>query len=235
MSDIVRGVRAAHVFNAVHVTVLDYGIGNLLNVVRALEHCGAVVRVAANAGEVTGAGALPDRMVLPGVGAFGHAMAELRLRGFDDLVKRYADTERPFLGICVGAQLLLDVGEEHSSNGVHAGLGLIPGRVQPVANTAPTGQRLRIPHIGWSGLQTPPARASWHKTPLACTAPGEPVYFVHSFAAVPTNEAHRLADTYYGGVRICAAVARGAVYGCQFHPERSAAAGLGMLSSFLAL
>ena len=217
------------------VTVLDYGIGNLLNVVRALEHCGATVRVATRASDVTEGGDMPERMVLPGVGAFGDAMDELRLRGFDDLVKRFVATERPFMGICVGAQLLFDVGEEHSSQGEHVGLGLIPGRVQPVPATTPGGQSLRIPHIGWSGLQLPPARADWHGTPLAGMASGEPVYFVHSFAPVPTHEAHRLADTSYHGVRICAAVAHGHIYGCQFHPERSAAAGLGILRQFLTL
>ena len=218
--------------NLQNVTVIDYGIGNLLNVVRALEHCGATVQVVAQASEV---GAMPDRMVLPGVGAFGDAMDELRLRGFDDLVKRYAATERPFLGICVGAQLLFDVGEEHSSNGVHAGLGLIPGRVQPLPALAPTGQSLRIPHIGWSGLQLAQSRVSWEGTPLSGLARGEPVYFVHSFAPVPTHEKHRLADTSYHGVRICAAVARDNLYGCQFHPERSATAGLDILRQFLTL
>ena len=212
-----------------NVTVIDYGIGNLLNVVRALQHCGAQVRVVACSTELT---VLPDRLVLPGVGAFGDAMAELQLRGFDDLVKRYAATERPFLGICVGAQLLLDVGEEH---GGHPGLGLIPGRVQPVPAMTPDGRPLRIPHIGWSGLQVPPALATWDGTPLSGVALGEPVYFVHSFAPVPTHEKHRLADTSYHGVRICAAVARDHIYGCQFHPERSAAAGLGILRQFLTL
>ena len=215
------------------VTVLDYGIGNLLNVVRALEYCGATVRVAAQASELS---EMPDRMVLPGVGAFGDAMHEMRLRGFDDLVKRYAATERPFLGICVGAQLLFDVGEEHSDG--HAGrpgLGLIPGRVQPVPAVAQDGKCLRIPHIGWSGLQPAESSASWDGTPLSGLTPGEPVYFVHSFAPVPAHEKHRLADTSYHGVRICAAVARDHIYGCQFHPERSAAAGLGILRQFLTL
>ena len=114
------------------VTVLDYGIGNLLNVVRALEHHGARVTVATAATEVQ---TLPDRLVLPGVGAFGDAAAELSQRGFGDLIHRFVATQRPFLGICVGAQLLFDTGEEH---GEHAGLGLIPGRVQAVPATAPT-------------------------------------------------------------------------------------------------
>jgi len=212
-----------------HVTVIDYGIGNLLNVVRALEHCGATVQVAEQAAQVT---TLPDRLVLPGVGAFADAMTELCLRGFDDLVKRYVDTERPFLGICVGAQILFELSEEH---GEHAGLGLIPGRVQPVPAVDAAGKSLRVPHIGWSGLVCPPMRRSWGGTILAAVQPGEPVYFVHSYAPVPTHEAHRLADTDYHGVRICAAVARDQIYGCQFHPERSAASGLGMLAAFLEL
>jgi glutamine amidotransferase len=211
------------------VTVIDYGIGNLLNVVRALQHCGADVTVVNNATQVPD---LPDRLVLPGVGAFADGMLELKARGFDDLVKRFALTERPFLGICVGAQMLFDVGEEF---GDHAGLGLIPGRVMPVPSVDLSGNAHRIPHIGWSALQMPANRSSWKNTILDRIESQEPMYFVHSFAPVPTDEAHRLADTYYNGARICAAVARGSIYGCQFHPERSAQHGLGILSSFLAL
>lgn len=211
------------------VTVIDYGIGNLLNVVRALRHCGAEVTVVDHSSQVA---VLPDRLVLPGVGAFADGMTELEKRGFDDLVKRYAQTERPLLGICVGAQMLFDVGEEF---GEHDGLGLIPGRVMPVAAVGMDGKPHRIPHIGWSALALPAARTSWSKTVLNQVTPGEPMYFVHSFAPVPVNEEHRLADTIYDGVRICAAVARGSIYGCQFHPERSAAHGLTILSGFLEL
>ncbi|MES2190299.1 MAG: imidazole glycerol phosphate synthase subunit HisH [Pseudomonadota bacterium] len=211
------------------VTVIDYGIGNLLNVVRALRHCGAEVTVVDHASQVT---VMPDRLVLPGVGAFADGMTELKNRGFDDMVKAYARTERPFLGICVGAQMLFDVGEEF---GAHDGLGLIPGRVMPVAAKGVGGEPHRIPHIGWSALELPTARASWDRTVLNQVNPGEPMYFVHSFAPVPDNEEHRLADTYYDGVRICAAVARGSIYGCQFHPERSAAHGLTILSGFMEL
>ena len=211
------------------VTVIDYGIGNLLNVVRALQRCGAEVIVVDNATQVS---ELPDKLVLPGVGAFGDGMLELKARGFDDLVKRFAMTERPFLGICVGAQMLFDVGQEF---GDHAGLGLIPGRVVAVPHLDESGKTHRIPHIGWSALQKPMARDSWKNTILGGTKPLEAMYFVHSFAPMPTNEEHRLADTYYNGVRICAAVASGSIYGCQFHPERSAQYGLDILSTFLTL
>ncbi|MCW5221409.1 imidazole glycerol phosphate synthase subunit HisH [Verminephrobacter aporrectodeae] len=211
------------------VTVMDYGIGNLLNVVRALQHCGASVRVVECA---TAVPALPERLVLPGVGAFMGGMAEMRQRGFDDLVRRFGATGRPFLGICAGVQMLFDVGEEF---GEHPGLGLIPGRVKPVAEATPAGGSHRIPHIGWSALGRSAARPTWAHSPLAQMPEGESVYFVHSFAPVPANEAHRLADTFYDGVRICAAVGRDNIWGCQFHPERSGEHGLGVLRSFLAL
>jgi imidazole glycerol-phosphate synthase subunit HisH len=211
------------------VMVIDYGIGNLLNVVRALRACGAEVTVVDHANQVS---QLPERMVLPGVGAFIDGMQELRKRGFDDLVKRFADTQRPFLGICVGAQMLFEVGEEFEE---HPGLGLIEGRVKAVPAIDTNGKPHRIPHIGWSALQRPFARPSWQGSLLADVAEREPAYFVHSFAPNPTHEADRLADTHYNGVRICAAVQRGALMGCQFHPERSAGAGLSMLKRFMRL
>jgi glutamine amidotransferase len=211
------------------VTVIDYGIGNLLNVVRALQRCGAVVSVVEQAGEVR---LLPGRLVLPGVGAFACGVAEMRQRGFDDFVKRFADSGQPFLGICVGAQMLFEVSEEF---GHHQGLGLIPGRVQRVAANTPDGAIHRIPHVGWSSLVRPVGRDTWSKTPLSDFTQGQAVYFVHSFAPVPRDEAHRLADTYYDGVRICAAVGRDNIWGCQFHPERSGEHGLAVLKSFLEL
>ncbi|WP_265287738.1 imidazole glycerol phosphate synthase subunit HisH [Verminephrobacter eiseniae] len=211
------------------VTVIDYGIGNLLNVVRALQHCGASVRVVQDA---AGLQAMPERLVLPGVGAFIGGMVEMRQRGLDDLMRRFAATGRPLLGICVGAQMLFDAGQEF---GEHPGLGLLAGRVQPVPEATPSGGRHRIPHIGWSALVRPPARATWAHSPLAQMPEGQSMYFVHSFAPVPADEAHRLADTFYDGVRICAAVGRDNIWGCQFHPERSAEHGLGVLRSFLAL
>jgi glutamine amidotransferase len=207
------------------VTVIDYGIGNLLNMARALEHCGATVRLVEKASP---ADLDAPRLVLPGVGAFGDGMAELRARGFDDLVRRFADTGRPFLGICVGMQMMFDASEEM---GEHAGLGLLAGRVVAVPALAVDGSAQRIPHIGWRPLQ--PA-SPWAGTLLDGVAPGERAYFVHSFAARPQDPAVRLADVDYGGHAICAAVHRDNLHGCQFHPERSAHAGLAMLQRFVA-
>ncbi|MEO7547356.1 MAG: imidazole glycerol phosphate synthase subunit HisH [Ramlibacter sp.] len=211
------------------VMVIDYGIGNLLNVVRALQHNNAEVTVVDQAADV---GELPERLVLPGVGAFAGGMAEMRQRGFEELVLRFAQTQRPFLGICVGAQMLFTTGEEF---GQHSGLGLIAGTVKPVPALRPDGLTHRIPHIGWSGLHRPGGRRTWQGTPLARFAEGDAAYFVHSFAPEPADEAHRLADTYYDGVCICAAVGKDNLWGCQFHPERSGEAGLAILSAFLEL
>lgn len=207
------------------VTVLDYGIGNLLNVLRALEHCGAAIRVVDRA---TPDAVQSSRMVLPGVGAFGDGMAELRTRGFDDLVRRFADTGRPFLGICVGMQMMFEASEEM---GEHAGLGLLQGRVRAIPPTTSDGAPHRVPHIGWRPLA---ASRDWKGTLLEEVVPGERAYFVHSFTADPAEAQDRLADVDYDGRRICAAVQRGNLAGCQFHPERSADAGLGILRRFLA-
>lgn len=208
------------------VTLIDYGIGNLLNMVRALEHCGASVRVIDHPGA---ADVDAERLILPGVGAFGDGMRELKARGFDDLVLRFADTGRPFLGICVGMQMMFDSSQEM---GEHAGLGLVAGAVLPVPPTGLDGQPHRVPHIGWKPLRT---ATPWADTPMADVQPGDRVYFVHSFCGHPADPAVRLADVDYDGRTLCAAIHRDNLFGCQFHPERSADAGLRMLRRFLAL
>jgi glutamine amidotransferase len=207
------------------VSVVDYDIGNLYSVQRALETVGATVRWASDAAAVASA----DRLVLPGVGAFADCMRGLRERGLADAVRSHALSGRPLLGICVGMQMLADASEEF---GEHQGLGLIPGRVRAVPSYNTAGRRHNIPHIGWSALTRPAAR-DWHGTPLQATAEGTSVYLVHSFAFEPAHDSDRLADCHYGGHRICAAIGRGRLFGTQFHPEKSGPAGLAMLATFL--
>ncbi len=142
-------------------------------------------------------------------------------------MRRFAQTGRPFLGICVGLQMLFDGSEEM---GEHEGLGLIAGKVVAVPPATTEGEPQRIPHIGWRPLL--PA-ADWVGTIFEQVAPAERAYFVHSFSAQPSDPTVRLADVDYGGHRLCAAVHRDNIYGCQFHPERSAHAGLAMLERFL--
>jgi glutamine amidotransferase len=211
---------------SIPVTVLDYGIGNQLNMLRALEHCGASVKVVQK-GSPEDVNA--ERLVLPGVGAFGDGMNELRARGFDDLVKRFAQTGRPFLGICVGMQVMFEASEEM---GEHEGLGLLAGRVKAVPAVGADGTPHRIPHIGWRPLES---TSPWAGSILADLPARERVYFVHSFAAQPARAGVELAHADYDGVSVCAAVRQDNLHGCQFHPERSGEAGLGVLRRFLAL
>jgi glutamine amidotransferase len=208
------------------VTVVDYGIGNLYSVTRALEVCGASVRLTATHEHIEDA----ERVVLPGVGAFEDGMKGLAQRGQAGPIKRFIEAGRPFLGICVGMQLLLEVGEEF---GEHAGLGIVPGRVVPIPATGADGKPHRIPHIGWSALVPPESETDWSGTILAGLPENPAVYFVHSFAPVPANQKHRLADCQYDGRRISAVIREGNTYGCQFHPEKSGPAGLHILQNFL--
>ena len=172
-----------------------------------------------------------ERLVLPGVGAFGDAMEALGRRGLIEPVQEYAKSGRPFLGICIGMQLMFDGGEEF---GDHEGLGLIPGRVVAIPDTDAHGQPHKVPHIGWTRLDAPDTTPSWDDTILAGLSADDWVYFVHSFAAIPTDDRHRLADSDYGGRTISAVVRRGSLWGCQFHPEKSGSVGIAVLSRFLA-
>lgn len=210
------------------VTVVDYGVGNLLSVQRALEACGGATVMATTAEEVLRA----ERLVLPGVGAFHACIDALRRRRLLDSLLSFAETKRPLLGICVGMQMLLDYGTEF---GEHEGLRLIPGHVAAVPANGSDGQPHKIPHIGWSRLIRPAEAPSWQHGILA-DLPDEPeVYFVHSFAANPDDPQQRLADCDYHGRKICAVVGRDNIHGCQFHPEKSGPVGLKILSRFLAL
>jgi len=208
------------------VTVIDYGVSNLLNVVRALEHCGADVIIADDPAQLETA----ERLVLPGVGAFADGMDLLRRRSMGDAICRYVETERPFLGICLGMQMMFDTSSEF---GRHAGLGLIRGAVVEIPGTGLDGRPHKIPHIGWTELCLPPTRSHWNSTLFEAVDPGAAMYFVHSFMAVPTNEDDRLADCLYDGVRISAAIQVGNVFGCQFHPEKSGELGLQILRTFM--
>ena len=209
------------------ITVIDYGVGNLLSVQRGLEHCGARVTLTSNPDVVVAA----KRVVLPGVGAFSNAMQALKDRGMVQALQAVAKSGMPLLGICLGMQLLLEESEEF---GLTKGLGLIPGRVVPVPTQSVPGEPQKIPHIGWNGLVVSESRGDWAGTLLRDNAQGEAVYFVHSYMAVPTESAHRLADCIYGGHRVSAAICKDRITGCQIHPEKSGELGLKILRRFCA-
>ena len=213
---------------SVEVTVVDYDAGNLFSVSRAVETCGGTVVLAETPDQIASA----RRLILPGVGAFSAGMAALEERRLVDAIIRYAESGRPLLGICLGMQLLMDVGEEF---GRHRGLGLIGGTVVPVPGRGIDNQPHPIPHIGWNQLRPANGEVSWTEKILDGVTAGQAVYFVHSFMAEPTDPNHRIADSYYDGQRVTAIIGRDAIIGVQFHPEKSAATGLGMIANFMAM
>ena len=160
--------------------------------------------------------------MLPGVGAFADGMAALCESGLAAPLVEKARAGTPLLGICLGMQMLF---EESSEGGAHAGLGLVPGRVQRLPAQALDGAPQPVPNIGWCALQPAGGRKDFSGTPLAGIGPGAQCYFVHSYEAKPAQAACRLADISYGGRPVCAAVQSGRVLGCQFHPEKSAGSG----------
>lgn len=199
------------------IAIIDYGMGNLRSVQKALEslsHEALITDDPARLREAT-------HVILPGVGAFGDAMERLRATGLDRAVRELADAGKPLLGICLGMQLLF---ESSTEGGYHEGLGLIPSAIVRF----PADMGLKVPHMGWNSL-TPRAGC-----PLYAGVEKKPyVYFVHSYYAAEISDAWTAATCEYG-VTFTAAVQRGNVFGTQYHPEKSSAAGLAMLKNFVA-
>lgn len=209
------------------VVVIDYGMGNLLSVRRGIEACDGDVEVTAEPEKI----ATAERLILPGVGAFKDGMKELHDRGQVEAIQMFLSTERPFLGICLGMQMLMSESEEYGS---HKGLGIVPGKVIEIPRDDLDGMRMRkIPHIGWSALRYSSSRKDWNNTILQDTSEGEHFYFVHSFMAVPNDGDDVLAECVYEDLPITACVNRDNIMGCQFHPEKSGRGGLKILDRFL--
>lgn len=201
-------------------SIVDYGVGNLFSLKSSLRFVGADVTVTGEAEEIRRA----DRIILPGVGAFGDAAKKLRERGLDAVVTDEALRGKPLLGICLGMQLLFEKSLEF---GEHAGLGLLPGTVRPLAEVLPDAYK--IPQIGWNALNI-----TMPDCPiLKYIREGDCVYFVHSYHAVGCGASLAASAEY--GVDVTAAVASGNVYGCQFHPEKSGVVGLSILKAFCEL
>jgi len=206
------------------VVIIDYGVGNLLSVKRAIEECDAEPIISSEPNVITHA----DRVILPGVGAFANGMRALESLGLVEVIKAIAAARVPLLGICLGMQLLFDESEEH---GLTRGIGIIPGRVISVPSFGSDGTRLKMPHIGWGEL-IPSGNTSWNETILQDLTRGDPLYFLHSFMAEPRSQQMRIADCLYGGKPIPAVIHNGNTYGCQFHPEKSGKKGIKILKRF---
>jgi glutamine amidotransferase len=199
------------------IGIIDYGLGNLKSVSNAFRALGFDAFIASRPDELDRA----DRVVLPGVGAFEGAIAELRRGGWDGRVKGTAARGVPLIGICLGMQLLFEISYE---NGEHKGLGIFPGHVGRIPDAAVPGRRLKIPQVGWNRLEMR------KKSSILPQSGGAYVYFVHSYYAV-TPEEYVTAVTDYGS-EITAAVENASVFGVQFHPEKSGEQGLGILRRF---
>ena len=206
------------------VAVIDYGMGNLHSVAKALEHTGSVdkVIVTSEAEQIMAA----DRVVLPGVGAIRDCMAEIRRLGVDQVVREVIKS-KPFLGVCVGMQALMDFSEEN--DGVDC-LGILPGRVSFFGNslTDPdTGASLKVPHMGWNQVHQEMDHPLWENIPQDSR-----FYFVHSYYVTPKDDAYLAASARHG-VAFAAAVAHENIFAAQFHPEKSQHAGLQLYDNFL--
>lgn len=206
------------------IVILDYTLGNLFNVQRAFDFINCRTTISSDPEEVYSA----DKIILPGVGAFGEGIKQLKSKGLDIAVKEAAKKGKPILGICLGMQLLLSESEEH---GNHEGLDLIPGKVLRFDSHS-EGDNFKIPQIGWNRISTP-VNTSWDGTILG-TLPNECcMYFVHSYYVKVDNPENSLANTTYGYNEFCSVVKNDNVLGCQFHPERSGKDGLKILENFL--
>jgi glutamine amidotransferase len=197
--------------------IIDYGMGNLRSVEKALEAAGGQARLSSDPDAVRRA----ERLILPGVGAFGDAMENLRRSGLERAILDAVGSGKPLLGLCLGLQLLFDESEEF---GRHDGLRLIPGKVRKFQGAA-----LRVPHVGWNQVE------SVRQDPLLDGIPdGSYFYFVHSYYVEPGGAADVLCRTEYG-LPFCSVARRGNIWGAQFHPEKSQTAGRQLLRNFLAM
>lgn len=201
------------------VTIIDYGIGNLRSLEKAFQAVGVEVLRTDDPERVREA----TRLVLPGVGAFGACIAEIRRRGLEQAILEAVNRGTPLLGVCAGLQLLFEESEEH---GHHRGLGLLPGRVIRFPETTPDGQRLKIPHMGWNTITRHQVGGLLDGIPE-----GAFFYFVHSYYAAATRPEDVLASSTYG-IPFPAIVGRDRVFGVQFHPEKSQQYGLRILKNF---
>ena len=203
------------------IAIIDYGVGNLFSLCSSLQSIGAEAIVTPDPDTIRAA----DRIILPGVGAFADAAEKLRATGLDQVLLEEAARGKKIMGICLGMQMLF---EESFEYGIHKGLGLIPGRVVPMAGYIPEG--LKIPHIGWNPLIL---KGEGKHPLLKYVEEGDCVYFVHSYFATDCTESVIATAEY--GKELTAAVAKGNVMGCQFHPEKSGKVGLSILKAFCEL
>lgn len=207
-----------------NIVVIDYGIGNIKSIKNAFEELGVKVTLSRKKEDILNA----DGVILPGVGAFSHGMNNLIKYNLVEIIKEYVKTDKPLLGICLGMQMMLEESEEF---GLTKGLGLIKGKVikLPVYQS----NKVKLPHVSWNEIKN--KNIKWQNTILNNIPSNSDMYFVHTFVVKPDNDNEVLSVTEYKGVEFCSSVKKNNIYGCQFHPEKSAEIGLSIIKNFINL
>ncbi len=208
------------------ISIIDYGLSNIFSVEHAFNSFHVPTEIINSPDQIMDANVL----VLPGVGAFENGMNKLNNLNLINPLKEKVSSGIPLLGICLGMQMLFDQSEEF---GLHKGLGFIHGNVIRIPSTDSRGNTQKVPHISWDPLFLSDSQTNFEGTILQDIIEGEECYFIHSYEAIPNNPQNRLADTMYGGKKICAVAYKGNVYGTQFHPEKSGKVGLRILRNFI--
>lgn len=209
------------------IVIIDYQLGNLFSVQQACSYLGYEAVISSDPHEVMNA----DYAILPGVGAFADSMLNMKKMDLIEPIKDYVASGKPFMGVCLGLQLLLTESEEF---GTCKGLNLIDGVVKRFPNKDTAGDLLKVPQIAWNQINKPFEKA-WDKTPLSSCKDGEYMYFVHSYYIKPSSETIILTTTNYGGYNYCSAIIKDNLFACQFHPEKSGETGLAIYKTFLQL
>ena len=214
------------------VAIVDYGMGNLFSVKHACEHVHMDAVITASKDEILNASAV----VLPGVGAFGDAMATLRKQDLVSVLHDVVASGKPFVGICLGMQLLMTESHEFGS---HRGLGFVEGEVLRLDDNLAGERHLKVPHVGWNriyrqGVETDKTVAQWADSMMEPVANGSFMYFVHSYYTLPADQNIILSHTRFGALEFCSSFRKGSIFACQFHPERSGPAGLKIYEKLVA-
>lgn len=210
--------------NNFKISIVDYGVGNLFSITNAVRSLEKNVQIVEDPTQIADSNAI----IIPGVGSFKGGMSGLVIRNLIKPIVEYAKSKRPILGICLGAQLLMDKGYEF---GECRGIGLVAGRVVKFSHLK---NNEKIPHVGWNAIYPSEDNSIvWKDTILSSTQSGSDFYFVHSYIIETKNKKNILAYTNYGGRKFTSIIKKGNIYGCQFHPEKSGGAGLNLLNEFV--
>ena len=200
------------------IAIIDYQMSNLFSVQHACEHLNIEAEITSDPKKIAQA----DGAILPGVGAFGDAMANLKKLGLDETIKKFINTGKPFMGVCLGMQLLMSSSEEF---GLHQGLDIIKGNVKKFPAVNDQSEKIKIPQIGWNKIYQPEDK-KWQNTPLSKVKNNSYMYFVHSFCVFPSQAENVLSLTNYSGFEYCSSVINDNVFAVQFHPEKSGPDGI---------